>query len=209
MTLPGLHLALVSLLNDLQKMQISQDTIISKKYSVWPLKHPNIQHMLSEMDTKDADDLYRNLKNTFLKEFNPDLESLRRTIQIYDQCRTIEHENKLRDLISMISIKADTVAEYGILCDTFCPELPEYILTPEFTHKMCFQLLRTIDIIDKVDTCVSCFRRDKYLDMELVWQAIKYECQDESRDCVLLIRGSTDFKIDKPIKIKADGKHAH
>jgi hypothetical protein len=58
--------------------------------------------------------------------------------------------------------------------------------------------MKTLNIVERIDTCVHCFRKSNYLNEKLLWKCITLEWEEAVDDGYILYRGTNNLWDENP-----------
>jgi hypothetical protein len=210
LTMTDLEKMLSSLVREIAAIQIGQNTPVSKAYDTWPLQNPAIVQALEEMSDNDVEfnHHYENLKEVFLSRFKPHLQQMKEVVhELLNNMSPVKDSFKLTSLASELIDATFSNEYYKLLVMHLCPTLLEFNFQDSVTQPQVLKKIKNaLNIVDRVDTCVYCFRKRNYLNKELLLKCIVLEWEETTSDGYILYRGTNNLNDERPTILALNGR---
>eukprot|EP00029_Vermamoeba_vermiformis_P011072 TRINITY_DN5998_c0_g1_i1.p1 TRINITY_DN5998_c0_g1~~TRINITY_DN5998_c0_g1_i1.p1 ORF type:complete len:494 (+),score=76.06 TRINITY_DN5998_c0_g1_i1:113-1594(+) len=184
-----------NLCHECEVLQKGTDSALARQFDTWPLTSPalgarldQLYNHLSDVEFEQQEDA---LEEVFLNEFSTDIKRVKRLIKTMLQNKDYRAE-QLLELIASINNKVIENELYGLLFYQYCAELSSFDLEA-LDNKTLNKMLTTINIVDKVDTCVDRFRKRGYINRELINRCIQLEMEPQQEDVCFLYRATNSI----------------
>jgi hypothetical protein len=147
--------------------------------------------MFSHLTDSEFEQKEDELEAVYLNEFLVDIKQVKKVITTMLKNKDYRAE-ELVDVIARINNKVVEDELYGLLYHQFCAELSSFDLDALDT-KTLNKVLLTINIVDKVDTCVDRFHKRGYINRELIKQCVRLEMDPQQDDVCFLYRATNSI----------------